>query len=174
LSAAGYIELDDMIDSAFRQTDSPMFAVLDEVQDPHNLGAVIRSAECLGASGVVITKRRSASLTAAAAKASAGATEHLPVARVENLRNALTKMKERGIWVIGADSEGRDIAEIDMTGPTAIVLGNEGTGIRPLVRTECDQLAAIPMRGRIGSLNVSVAAGIFLYEASRRRKPRNA
>jgi 23S rRNA (guanosine2251-2'-O)-methyltransferase len=144
--------------------------VLDQVQDPQNLGAVCRSAECAGAAGVVLPERRSAEVTAAVCRASAGAVEHLDVARVRNLADYLGQAKEAGAWVYGAEAgAARPYTDVDWKGRVVIVLGSEGSGIRPRVRAACDELVALPVRGRIGSLNVAAAAAVLLYEPARSR-----
>jgi 23S rRNA (guanosine2251-2'-O)-methyltransferase len=150
-------------------TPDPLVVVLDGVTDPHNLGAVLRVAEGAGASGVVIPKDRAAGVTAAAVKASAGASEHVPIARVTNLRRAIDRMKEAGLWVYAAEVGGTPYTELDLTGPVGLVLGSEGRGMRRLVREGCDGAVSIPMLGAVGSLNVSVAAAVLLYEARRQR-----
>lgn len=143
---------------------------LDSVQDPHNLGALVRSAECFGATGVVVPQDRAALVTATAGKSSAGALERVPLAKVVNLVRALELLKERGLWVTGLAGEGGEaLGGIDFTGPTVLVVGAEGEGLRPLVRRTCDRLASIPMVGRTGSLNASVAGGVALYEAFQQR-----
>jgi 23S rRNA (guanosine2251-2'-O)-methyltransferase len=145
--------------------------VLDGIEDPHNLGAILRSAEVAGADGVFIPQRRSAPLSAATVKASAGAASYLKVARVTNIARLIGQLKEADYWITGFDAAaGRPLWEIDLTGPTALVLGGEGIGLHRLVREKCDFLASIPMRGRVASYNVSVAAGIALYEVLRQRK----
>jgi len=150
--------------------DNPLILTLDGVEDPHNLGAVIRSAEACGASGVVVTERHSAPLTAAVVKASAGATAYVPVIRVGNLVHALRTMKDRGLWIVGIDpSAGQLWTQIDYRGPTALVLGGEHRGLRRLVRESCDFLVKLPMIGKIESLNISVAAAVVLYEVLRQR-----
>ena len=142
-------------------------------RSPHNLGSVLRTAECAGASGVIVPKRRSAGLTAAVAKASAGAVEYVPVARVTNLAQTIGLLQSRGYWVAGADASApQDVFGANLTGPLAIVIGSEGKGLSRLVREKCDFLVSVPMFGRIGSLNASVAAGIILYEAVRQRQAR--
>ena len=148
----------------------PLIVVLDGVEDPHNVGAILRTADAAGADGVVIQSRRAAALDGAAAKASAGAVAHMRVAEVVNIARALDELKALGVWTVGlaADSDTR-YDSLDLTGPTAIVLGAEGSGLRRLVREKCDFLAAIPMRGHVGSLNVSVAAGVMLFESVRQR-----
>ncbi len=147
----------------------PLILVLDSVTDPRNLGAVLRAAEGAGASGVVIPKDRVVGVTAAAVKASAGASEHVPVARETNLRRAIDRMKEAGVWVYAAEVGGTTYTELDLSGSVALVLGSEGRGVRRLVREGCDGAVSIPMLGAVESLNVSVAAAILLYEARRQR-----
>ena len=161
-----YAELEDLLDAG-----GPAFLlVLDGVTDPQNLGALVRSAHALGAHGVVVPKDRAAGITPAAFKAAAGALEHCPVARVTNLARTVDELKERGIWTVALASDGdRDLASIDLTAPTALVLGGEGSGIRPLVRRTCDHVARIPMAGKVGSLNVSAAGAVALYEVARQR-----
>lgn len=150
--------------------EAPLIVVLDQVQDPQNLGAICRTAECAGASAVVIPERRSAEVTPSVCKASAGAVEHLPVARVRNLADFLAAAKQAGIWCYGADADGRiGYAEIDYAGPVALVLGSEGRGLRPRVAAACDALVALPLRGQIESLSVSAAAAVLLYAAGRPR-----
>lgn len=149
----------------------PLIVVLDGVEDPHNLGAIIRTVDAAGGNGIVIQSRRSAALAGAAAKAAAGALAHVRVAEVVNIARALGELKEAGVWTIGlAGDAGTAYDGLDMTGPTALVVGAEGQGLRRLVRESCDFLASIPMLGRVGSLNVSVATGIALYEAVRQRR----
>lgn len=149
---------------------APLIVVLDGVEDPHNVGAILRSAYAAGASGVVRQSRRAAPLDGAAAKASAGAVHHVPVVEVVNIARALEELKALGVWTLGLDADAKlQYDDVDLTLPTAIVVGAEGSGLRRLVRERCDQLAAIPMRGRLGSLNVSVAAAILLFEAVRQR-----
>ena len=156
--------------AALLERPDPLLLALDQVQDPHNLGAVCRSAEQAGAAGVVITSRRSASVTPAAAKASAGAVEHLPVARVTNLTDWLAQAKQNGAWIYGAEAEAPTLyTEVDLTGKVVVVLGSEGRGLRRLVAESCDSLISIPSRGRVGSLNVSAAAAALLFEAVRQR-----
>ena len=147
----------------------PLILVLDGVTDPRNLGAVLRAADGAGASGVVVPKDRAAGMTAAAVKASAGASEHVPVARVTNLRRAVDQMQRAGLWVYAAEVGGTPYGDLDLTGPVGLVLGSEGRGVRRLVREGCDGAISIPMLGAVGSLNVSVAAALLLYEARRQR-----
>ena len=153
----------------------PLLVVLDGIEDPHNLGAILRTADAAGADGVILQSRRSAALGGAAAKASAGAVAHVRIAEVVNVARALEALKEAGVWTVGLAGEGSTTYDaIDYTLPTAIVLGAEGTGLRRLVRERCDLLAGIPMRGHVGSLNVSVAAGVTLFEAVRQRNCRRS
>jgi 23S rRNA (guanosine2251-2'-O)-methyltransferase len=152
------------------RVENALLVALDEVQDPRNLGAVARSAEAAGATGLVIPERRSAAVTAVACKASAGAVEHLPIARVRNLADWLAEAKEAGFWIWGADAEARQTPwDVDLSGPTVLVLGGEGKGLRPRVASACDGLIALPQRGKIDSLNVSAAAAALLFEAVRQR-----
>lgn len=163
-----YADLDQLLEDLEGQTT--LLVVLDGVQDPRNLGAIVRSAQALGAHGVVIGKDRAAPVTAVTVKAAAGATEHIPIARVTNISRALETLKERGVWTVGAVvTDGSAPEKVDLTGPIALVLGAEGKGLRPLVERGCDHRVLIPMTGRVASLNVSVAAGILLNEARRQR-----
>ena len=165
-----YASLDDILALAESRGEAPFVVVCDEISDPHNLGAIIRSAECAGAHGVVIPKRRSAGLTAVVGKTSAGAAEHLPVARVANISAALQELKDRGLWVYGAAAEGSSpMWETDLTGPLALVIGSEGEGLGRLVRERCDFLVSIPLRGKVGSLNASTAAAVLMYEVLRQK-----
>jgi 23S rRNA (guanosine2251-2'-O)-methyltransferase len=150
--------------------DAPLIVALDQVQDPQNLGAICRTAECAGATGVILPERRSAEVTPAVCKASAGAVEHLAVARVRNLADFVAEAKRAGAWVYGADAEGRaGYDSIDFSGPVVLVLGSEGRGLRPRVAAACDALVSVPLRGRIESLSVSAAAAVLLYAAARAR-----
>jgi 23S rRNA (guanosine2251-2'-O)-methyltransferase len=164
-----YAEVEEMLEAAGERGEAPFLIILDEITDPHNLGAVMRTAECCGAHGVIIPKRRSAGLTPAAIKASAGAVEYMPVGRVTNLARLLEDLKKQGIWIAGADPEGSPYTAQDFTGPIALVIGSEGRGLGRLVREKCDFLVSIPLKGRIESLNASVAAGILMYEVVRQR-----
>ena len=165
-----YASVDDILAAAREKGEPPLVVVCDELSDPHNLGAVIRTAECAGAHGVIIPKRRSAGLTAVVAKTSAGAVAHVPVARVPNLPALLDELKEAGVWVFGTAMDGAtSLYQADLKGPAAIVIGSEGGGISRLVAEQCDFKISIPMRGRINSLNASAAAAILLYEAVRQR-----
>jgi 23S rRNA (guanosine2251-2'-O)-methyltransferase len=158
-------------DLVARARGAALLVVLDGIEDPHNLGAIVRTADAAGVDGVVVQTRRSAALDGAAAKASAGAVAHVKIAEVVNIARAIDELKEAGIWTVGLAGEGTTTYDaVDYTVPTAIVLGAEGTGLRRLVRERCDFLVAIPMQGRVNSLNVSVAAGIALFEAVRQRR----
>ena len=168
-SAAAYSSVEDILALAAKKGESPFIVALDGVTDPHNLGAIIRSAECCGAHGVLVPERRSAGLNPAAVKAAAGALSYLPVARVGNLSRALLELKEKGLWVTGCDMSGEDIKSADLTGPVVLVIGSEGDGISHLVLENCDRVVSIPLKGSIPSLNASVAAGIALYEVMRAR-----
>jgi 23S rRNA (guanosine2251-2'-O)-methyltransferase len=169
-----YADLDDLLD---RMPEPGLLVVLDGVEDPHNLGAIVRTAYAAGANAVIIPERRAAGITPVAAKAAAGALEHLPVCRVTNISRTLDQLKEKSYWITGLSSEGdvpaevtlKSFREIDYRGGCIIVLGAEGAGLHRLVREKCDWIASIPMTGALGSLNVSVAAGIVLYEAQRQR-----
>ena len=163
-----YAELEDV---AAQVSGSALLLVLDGVTDPQNLGALVRSAHAFGAHGVVLPKDRAAGVTPAVFKAAAGALEHCPVVRVTNLARALEQVKEQGIWTVALAANGdKDLAEVDLTSPVALVLGSEGSGVRPLVRKTCDYVARIPMGGRVGSLNVAAAGAVALYEVARQRK----
>ncbi len=153
--------------------EPPLLVICDGLEDPHNLGAVIRAAECAGAHGVIIPKRRSVGLTYAVGKASAGAVEYLPVARVQNLTALLEELKARGLWCFAADMDGQPWDQTDFTGPAAIVIGSEGRGVSRLVKETCDGVVSLPVLGQVNSLNASVAAGVLLYEAVRQRKGRS-
>ena len=169
-AAHDYFTIDDILEEAASRGETPLIVLCDELSDPHNLGAIMRSAECAGAHGVIIPKRRSVGLTATVAKASAGAMEYMKVARVTNINAAIAELKEKGVWVFGAAGEGSvPMYKADLTGPAAIVIGNEGDGLSQLVRKNCDMLVHIPMKGQISSLNASAAASILLYEAVRQR-----
>lgn len=169
-AAHEYVSIDDILQVARDRGEQPLILVCDGLTDPHNLGAVIRSAETAGAHGVVIPKRRSVGLTATAAKASAGAIEHIGVARVTNLAAAIDELKENGVWVFGADAGGdKQLYEADFAGAAAIVIGSEGNGLSRIVHDKCDFIVSIPMKGKVNSLNASAAAAVLLYEAVRQR-----
>lgn len=165
-----YADLDEVILSARNSGKDILFVVLDEVLDPHNLGSVIRVAECAGATGVIIPNRRSASVNETVVRTSAGATAFVPVIKVNNLSQAIEKMKEQNIWVYAADMDGEEMYKTNLKGDIALVVGGEGTGVRELTRKICDGIISIPMFGNVNSLNASVSAGIVLYEAVRQRK----
>lgn len=164
-----YVTLEDLFAAAQERGEPPFFIVCDELEDPHNLGAILRTAEAAGAHGVVVPRRRSVGLTGAVYKASAGAVEYVPVARVVNINDALNEMKKRGMWIYGLDMDGENWCSTDLTGAMALVVGSEGRGVSRLVRENCDFVLSLPMRGHINSLNASVACGIVLYEAARQR-----
>lgn len=165
-----YVSVQSLLDAAAEKGETPLLVVCDEISDPHNLGAILRTAECAGAHGVIIPKRRSAGLTAIVGKTSAGAVSYMPVARVANLPATLEELKKKGVWVYGTAAEGTtSLYDTDLKGPAAIVIGSEGSGMGRLVREKCDFLVSIPMKGHISSLNASAAAAILLYEAVRRR-----
>lgn len=170
VAAHDYATLDDIFAVAEERWEAPLIVVCDELSDPHNLGAILRTAECAGAHGVIIPKRRSVALTAVVAKASAGAIEYMKVARVSNVAATLRELKSRGVWVFGTAADGTTaLYDADLKGPAAVVIGNEGAGMSRLVAETCDFKVSIPMRGRISSLNASAAAAILLYEAVRKR-----
>lgn len=165
-----YCTVADILAVAEARSEPPFIIVCDEISDPHNLGAIIRSAECAGAHGVIIPKRRSAGLTAIVDKTSAGAAEHVAIARVPNLSAAISELKKSGLWVYGAAAEGASpMWQTDLTGPVCLVIGSEGDGIGRLVRENCDFLVSIPLKGQISSLNASAAAAVLMYEVLRQR-----
>lgn len=169
-ACASYVTLEDLLDISRKKGTAPFLIVCDEIEDPHNLGAIIRTAETAGADGVIIPKRRSAGLTAVVAKTSAGAVSHLPVARVANLPSLLKRLKEEGLWIFGSAADGTtSLYAADLKGPAALVIGSEGSGMSRLVSETCDFLVRIPMKGKLNSLNASAAAAILLYEALRQR-----
>lgn len=170
-AAREYATIDDILAYAAERGEAPLIVICDELSDPHNLGAIIRSAECAGAHGVIIPKRRSVGLTATVAKTSAGALEYMKVAKVSNLVNAMEDLKARGVWIFGTAAEGSvPMYKADLAGPAAIVIGSEGDGMSRLVQKTCDMTVHIPMKGRITSLNASASASILLYEAVRQRQ----
>lgn len=164
-----YAELEDIFSLAKERNENPFIIICDELEDPHNLGAIIRTAECAGAHGIIIPKRRSVSLTWAVSKASAGALEYMPVARVTNLAAAIDELKERGVWIYSADMDGKPFFETDFSGAVGLVIGSEGNGVGKLIREKSDFIVSLPMKGKINSLNASVAAGILMYEVARQR-----
>lgn len=168
-----YVTVEDILEISRKKSTSPFIIICDEIEDPHNLGAIIRTAESAGADGIIIPKRRSASLNATVFKTSAGAASWLPVARVSNLANTIDFLKENGVWIYGTDATGEDYSKTDLTGSIGLVIGSEGFGISRLIMKKCDFLLKLPMLGKITSLNASVAAGIFMYEAVRQRLSKN-
>lgn len=164
-----YKEIDDILDYAKGRDEIPLVIILDEITDVHNLGAIIRSAECLGAHGVIIPKRRAAQVNGVVAKSSAGAVEYLPVVRVTNISNTIEELKKKGLWIYGADMDGENISCEKFDAPMALVIGSEGSGIGRLVKEKCDNLVKIPMKGTVGSLNASCAASIIIYEVIKQR-----
>lgn len=165
-----YASVDDILNRAREAGENPLVVICDEISDPHNLGAVIRTAECAGAHGIIIPKRRSAGLTAIVAKTSAGAVSHVPVARVANLTACMKELKDEGLWIFGSAANGSvNLYDADLKGPAAIVIGSEGSGMSRLVADNCDFTVSIPMKGKLNSLNASAAAAILLYEAVRQR-----
>ncbi len=164
-----YSELEDIFTEAESRGEAPFIVILDEIEDPHNFGAIIRTAECAGVHGIIIPKRRSAGLTYTVNKSSAGALEHMHIVRVTNLASVMDELKKRGVWIYGADMSGELIYSCDLTGKVAVVIGNEGKGISRLIKEKCDNLISLPMYGKINSLNASVAAGIALYDAANQR-----
>lgn len=169
VAAYDYAEVEDILKAAKDKGEAPFIFLLDEIEDPHNLGAIIRTANLCGAHGVIIPKRRAAGLTATVVKASAGAINYTPVAKVTNIAKTIEELKEQGIWFVCADMEGDVMYRHNLTGPIGLVIGNEGNGVSRLVKEKCDYVASIPMKGDIDSLNASVAAGVLAYEIVRQR-----
>nr|WP_243108455.1 23S rRNA (guanosine(2251)-2'-O)-methyltransferase RlmB [Maliibacterium massiliense] len=169
-AAQAYVEVEDILAYAKEKGEDPFIIVLDGIEDPHNLGSILRSAECVGAHGVIIPKRRAAGLTPTVAKSSSGAVEYVKVARVTNIVRTLEQLKGQGLWIAGAAMSGDDYRKADLKGPLALVVGAEGEGLSHLVCRQCDFMLSIPLCGRIDSLNASVAAGILMYEVLRRRQ----
>ncbi len=170
LACAEYVTVEEILEVSVKKGTQPFIIICDGIEDPHNLGAIIRTAETAGADGVIIPKRRSASLNATVHKTSAGAASWVPVARVPNLAAAIETLKDNGVWIYGTDMNGTDYTATDLTGGIALVIGSEGAGMSRLIREKCDFLLRLPMNGKITSLNASVAAGIFMYEAVRQRQ----
>jgi len=164
-----YASVEDLFALARERGEPPFFLIADSLQDPHNLGAILRTAECTGAHGVIVPQRRAVGLTFAVGKASAGAVEYVPVARVPNLAAVIEELKERGVWIYAADFDGEPWCKLDYTGPCALISGNEGMGISQLVRKKADFIVSLPMQGHIQSLNASVASGVLCYEVARQR-----
>ena len=169
-AAFSYASVEDILDNARQKGEDPFIFLLDDIEDPHNLGAIIRTANLAGAHGVIIPKRRAAGLTASAVRASAGAVHYTPVAKVTNLSGTIDDLKKEGLWFVCADMDGQVMYDVSLTGPVGLVVGNEGGGVSRLVKEHCDLTAAIPMSGDIDSLNASVAAGVLAFEIVRQRK----
>ncbi len=168
-ACAKYVEISDILELAKSRGEDPFIIICDEINDPHNLGAIIRTAECSGAHGIIIPKRRSASLSGTVYKTSAGAASWLPVARVPNISAAIDELKENGVWIYGTDASGEQYDKANLTGPIGLVIGSEGEGMGRLVSEKCDFMLSLPLKGKVNSLNASVAAGIFMYEVLRQR-----
>lgn len=168
-AAYEYAEVSDILEAARKKNEPPFIILLDNIEDPHNLGAIIRTANLAGAHGVIIPKNRAVGLTAAVARTSAGALNYTPVARVTNLGKTMEELKKEGLWFVCADMDGTTMYQLDLTGPIGLVIGSEGNGVGRLVREKCDLAASIPMKGDIDSLNASVAAGVLAYEIVRQR-----
>ncbi|WP_316572522.1 23S rRNA (guanosine(2251)-2'-O)-methyltransferase RlmB [Neobacillus sp. YIM B06451] len=172
VAAYQYAELDDLFNAAEKKGEEPFFLILDEIEDPHNLGSMMRTADAVGAHGIIIPKRRAVGLTSTVAKASTGAIEYIPVARVTNLARTIDELKERGVWIAGTDAKGSvDYRQQDFTMPLGLVIGSEGRGMGRLIREKCDFLVHLPMAGKVTSLNASVAGALLMYEVYRRRHP---
>ena len=169
VAAYDYSTVDEILARAEEKSEAPFLIILDNVEDPHNLGAIIRTANLAGAHGVIIPKRRAVGLTATVAKTSAGALNYTPVAKVTNLVKTMEELKEKGLWFVCADMDGEPMYHLNLTGPIGLVIGNEGEGVSRLVKENCDFVAGIPMKGQINSLNASVAAGVLAYEIVRQR-----
>lgn len=169
VSAYAYAELDDIFRIAEERGEDPFIIILDNLEDPHNLGAIMRTAECAGAHGIIIPKRRACGLTDVVAKASAGAIEYMPCVKVTNIAQAIEELKERGIWVAACDMGGQEYYKADLKGKLAVVIGSEGSGISRLVKEKCDFVVSMPMVGRITSLNASNAAAVIIYEVRKQR-----
>jgi 23S rRNA (guanosine2251-2'-O)-methyltransferase len=172
VAAYKYAEVDDLFKAAREKGEEPFFLILDEVEDPHNLGSIMRTADAVGAHGIIIPKRRAVGLTSTVAKASTGAIEYVPVARVTNLARTIEELKEQGVWIAGTDAKGsKDYRQQDFTLPLGLVIGSEGKGMGRLIREKCDFLVHLPMAGKVTSLNASVAAALLMYEVYRSRHP---
>lgn len=168
-AAHEYVEVDDILNNAKEKGEQPFIIICDEIEDPHNLGAIIRTADAAGAHGIIIPKRRSASLSGIVAKTSAGALEYVPVARVTNLASTIDDLKTKGIWIYCCDMDGQDYRKVDYTGGVGLVVGNEGKGVNRLVKEKSDFVVSLPMKGSINSLNASVAASILMYQIAANR-----
>ncbi|ETT80654.1 MULTISPECIES: 23S rRNA (guanosine(2251)-2'-O)-methyltransferase RlmB [Bacillus] len=170
VAAYQYVELEDLFKVAEKRNEDPFFLILDEIEDPHNLGSIMRTADATGAHGIIIPKRRAVGLTASVAKASTGAIEYIPVARVTNLSRTIDELKERGLWIAGTDAKGKtDYRNLDGTMPIGLVIGSEGKGMSRIIGEKCDFLITLPMVGKVTSLNASVAASLLMYEVYRKR-----
>lgn len=175
VAAYRYAELDEVFELTAKRQEDPLLLILDELEDPHNLGSILRTADAAGVHGVIIPRRRSVGLTAVVAKASTGAIEYVPVVRVNNLSQTVTQLKERGVWIAGTDALGSaDYRTMDATLPLAIIIGSEGKGMSRILKENCDFLYHLPMLGQVTSLNASVAASLLMYEVLRKRQPLNA
>ena len=171
VAAYHYADIGDLFANAERRGEHPFFLILDKLEDPHNLGSIIRTADAAGVHGIIIPRRRAVGLTSVVAKTSTGALEHVPVARVTNLVQTAKELKERGVWLFGTDMEGKDYRQWDAHGAVALVIGNEGKGISALLKKNCDEMLTIPMVGHVQSLNASVAAGLLIYQGFNSRHP---
>lgn len=172
VAAYQYAEIDDLFAAAEKKNEAPFFVLLDEIEDPHNLGSIMRTADAVGAHGIIIPKRRAVGLTATVAKASTGAIEYIPVVRVTNMARTIDELKERGVWIAGTDAKGKqDYRQFDGTMPIGLVIGSEGKGMGRLIRDKCDFLIRLPMAGHVTSLNASVASALLMYEVYRKRHP---
>ncbi|PAE22997.1 MULTISPECIES: 23S rRNA (guanosine(2251)-2'-O)-methyltransferase RlmB [Bacillaceae] len=172
VAAYQYAEIDDLFAAAEKKNEAPFFLLLDEIEDPHNLGSIMRTADAVGAHGIIIPKRRAVGLTATVAKASTGAIEYIPVVRVTNMSRTIDELKERGVWIAGTDAKGKqDYRQMDGAMPLGLVIGSEGKGMGRLIRDKCDFLINLPMAGHVTSLNASVAAALLMYEVYRKRHP---
>ncbi|MBS8266880.1 23S rRNA (guanosine(2251)-2'-O)-methyltransferase RlmB [Mesobacillus boroniphilus] len=172
VAAYEYAEIDDLFAAAEKKNEAPFFLLLDEIEDPHNLGSIMRTADASGAHGIIIPKRRAVGLTATVAKLSTGAIEYIPVARVTNMAQTIDELKERGVWIAGTDASAKqDFRQMDGTLPLGLVIGSEGKGMGRLIRDKCDFLLSLPMVGHVTSLNASVAAALLMYEVHRKRHP---
>jgi 23S rRNA (guanosine2251-2'-O)-methyltransferase len=172
IAAYDYAELEDLFAAAEKKNEPPFFMLLDEIEDPHNLGSIMRTADAVGAHGIIIPKRRAVGLTTTVAKASTGAIEYIPVVRVTNMAQTIDELKERGVWIAGTDAKGKeDYRQFDGTLPLGLVIGSEGKGMGRLIRDKCDFLIQLPMAGKVTSLNASVAAALLMYEVYRKRHP---
>ncbi|WP_342433846.1 23S rRNA (guanosine(2251)-2'-O)-methyltransferase RlmB [Neobacillus sp. FSL H8-0543] len=172
VAAYQYAEIDDLFTAAEKKNEPPFFLLLDEIEDPHNLGSIMRTADAVGAHGIIIPKRRAVGLTATVAKASTGAIEYIPVVRVTNMARTIDELKERGVWIAGTDAAGKaDYRQFDGTMPLGLVIGSEGKGMGRLIKEKCDFLINLPMAGKVTSLNASVAAALLMYEVYRKRHP---